>query len=157
MRCDSVMQVLFHLRWMSTRSLVADQRVFTAGLVHRLCDSNPNALNSQRTKERQTLEITLGMATPTDTLVLSYGGWKSHGRATRDLGNPHEKSHRPSCSWIGSTPNSYDNANERAANERAVTWNRVLHYHCDHAQDSSMRRHCRCTKRLMRSETILET
>ena len=66
MRCDSVMEVLFHLRWMSTRSLVADQRVFTAGLVHRLCDSNPNALNSQRTKERQILEITLGKANTRD-------------------------------------------------------------------------------------------
>ena len=98
---------------MSTRSLVADHRVFTAGLVHRLCDTNPNALNSQRTKERQTLEITLGMATPTDTLVLSYGGWKSHGRATRDLGNHREKSHQPNCSWTGSTPNSYDILGER--------------------------------------------
>ena len=31
----------------SARSLVADQRVFTAGLVHRLCDTNPYKIDTQ--------------------------------------------------------------------------------------------------------------
>ena len=70
MRCDSVMEVLFHLHWMSTSSLVADHRVFTAGLTHRLCDSNPYKIDTQPA----------GMSTLDGSPGLDYCHNRDHGR-----------------------------------------------------------------------------